>query len=53
MTAVPAPVPRPRLRPEWAARIRAEVDRAEREHPFTPEKVAQLRMILHPTIPAR
>ena len=47
-TAVaPQPLVR-RLPPGWADRIRAEVDRAVEEHPFTPEKIALLQRILRP-----
>ncbi len=41
------------LPPGWAERIRAEVDRAVEEHPFTPEMITRLRMLLRPTIRPR
>lgn len=59
MTTRVAPIPRAlnttrtpvrRLPPGWAERIRAEVDRAVEEHPFTPEKVALLQRILRPAV---
>lgn len=58
MTAAPEPEPDipahlRNLPRGWAERIRAEVDRAVEEHPFTPEMIARLRVLMRPTIRTR